>query len=52
MERDRIVNAALEAAGWRVVRLWEHEDLATAVKAVVAAVDPSSEHVSDISGSG
>ncbi|GAA4516573.1 very short patch repair endonuclease [Nonomuraea ferruginea] len=51
MERDRIVNAALEAAGWRVVRLWEHEDLTSAVETVVAAVDPGPEHVSDNSGS-
>lgn len=47
MERDQIVNAALKAAGWRVVRLWEHEALTTAVEAVVAAVDPDPEHVSD-----
>lgn len=25
MERDDRVNAELKAAGWRVVRLWEHE---------------------------
>jgi len=24
VERDRAVDAALQAAGWRVVRLWEH----------------------------
>lgn len=25
MRRDQIVNAALAAAGWRVLRFWEHE---------------------------
>jgi DNA mismatch endonuclease (patch repair protein) len=25
VERDRIVDAALDAAGWRVLRAWEHE---------------------------
>lgn len=44
MERDQIVNAALKAAGWSVIRLWEHEDLASAVDAVVAAVEPGSQH--------
>ncbi len=38
MERDRQVNNALREAGWRVVRLWEHEPLASAVEAVVAAL--------------
>lgn len=43
--RDRAADAALSAAGWRVVRLWEHEPLAAAIEAVVAAVDPdTSEH--------
>ncbi|MEV4176694.1 very short patch repair endonuclease [Nonomuraea sp. NPDC049709] len=50
MERDRTVNAALKAAGWQVVRLWEHEALASAVEAVVAAIDPRPEHTSDVSG--
>lgn len=39
MERDRTADAALSAAGWRVVRLWEHEPLTAAVDAVVAAID-------------
>ena len=26
VERDRKVDAALDAAGWRVLRAWEHED--------------------------
>lgn len=49
MERDDRVNAALQAAGWRVVRLWEHEALATAVEMVVAAVSPDAEHASETS---
>lgn len=40
MERDRTANAALTEAGWRVVRLWEHEPLHIAVGAVVRAVGP------------
>ncbi|MFF5248985.1 very short patch repair endonuclease [Streptosporangium sp. NPDC000095] len=51
MERDQRVNAALESAGWQVVRLWEHELLTTAVEAVVAALNPRTEHVSDINAS-
>jgi DNA mismatch endonuclease (patch repair protein) len=37
MERDRRVDAALEADGWTVVRIWEHDDLDSAVQAVLAA---------------
>ncbi|MFI6796075.1 very short patch repair endonuclease [Streptosporangium canum] len=51
MERDRTVNAALEAAGWHVVRLWEHEPLVSAINTVVAAVRPElSEHVGESNG--
>lgn len=49
MERDRRVNEALVTAGWRVVRLWEHETLKSAVEVVVAAITPGSEHASDTS---
>ena len=35
VERDRAADAALAAAGWSVVRVWEHESLETAVAAVV-----------------
>jgi DNA mismatch endonuclease (patch repair protein) len=43
VERDRAADAALAAAGWTVVRLWEHVPVADAVAAVVAAVgDPRS----------
>lgn len=38
VERDRQAVTALEDAGWRVIRIWEHEDLRTAAAAVVAAV--------------
>lgn len=38
VERDRAADAALAAAGWTVVRLWEHLPVAEAVAAVVAAV--------------
>lgn len=44
MERDRTADAALEAAGWRVVRIWEHVPLDAAVAAVVAAVGPLPGH--------
>ena len=39
VERDRAADAALAAAGWRVVRIWEHEPLTDAVAAVTAALD-------------
>ena len=38
IERDRAADAALAAAGWQVVRVWEHEPLETAVTAVLAAL--------------
>jgi DNA mismatch endonuclease, patch repair protein len=36
--RDRAADAALCAAGWSVVRIWEHESLEAAVGAVVTAL--------------
>ena len=36
--RDRDTNARLAAAGWRVVRIWEHEDPAEAADRVQAAL--------------
>jgi DNA mismatch endonuclease, patch repair protein len=39
VERDRAADTALTAAGWRVVRLWEHMPLTAAVEQVVAALD-------------
>jgi DNA mismatch endonuclease (patch repair protein) len=44
VERDRAADVALEAAGWRVVRIWEHEPLEAAIAAVVAAVGPLPGH--------
>jgi DNA mismatch endonuclease (patch repair protein) len=38
VERDRAADAALAAAGWNVVRVWEHESLEAAVATVVAAL--------------
>ena len=40
VERDRAADAALELAGWQVVRLWEHVPLDDAVTAVVTALGP------------
>ena len=37
VERDKETNAALEAAGWVVLRVWEHEE-PTAVAERVATV--------------
>ena len=37
-ERDRTADAALAAAGWAVVRVWEHEPLEAAVASVVTAL--------------
>ncbi|MGC5015893.1 very short patch repair endonuclease [Streptosporangium sp. DT93] len=52
VERDRAADTALHAAGWCVVRVWEHETLTDALAAVVAALKPVSEHVSDVNASG
>jgi DNA mismatch endonuclease, patch repair protein len=38
VERDRTADAALAAAGWQVVRVWEHVPLDAAVAAVVTAL--------------
>lgn len=37
-DRDRRQNAALEAAGWKVVRIWEHESLDDACEAVLSTL--------------
>lgn len=39
-ERDSRHTAALEAAGWTVLRFWEHETADEAVDRIVAAVRP------------
>jgi DNA mismatch endonuclease, patch repair protein len=38
VERDQFVTAALTAAGWSVVRIWEHEPLDDAVSLVRASL--------------
>jgi DNA mismatch endonuclease (patch repair protein) len=40
-ERDAAVNEALAAAGWTVVRIWEHEEIEPAADRVEAAVRES-----------
>ena len=41
VERDRADTESLEACGWTVVRIWEHEDLQSAVAAVETALTMS-----------
>jgi DNA mismatch endonuclease (patch repair protein) len=36
--RDEAVTAALEEAGWRVIRVWEHESVEDAADRIEAAV--------------
>ena len=38
VERDRATNRALRAAGWRVVRVWEHQDPDAAARRIERAV--------------
>jgi DNA mismatch endonuclease (patch repair protein) len=38
VERDRDTDARLAAAGWHVVRVWEHEPVDAAVARIVRAV--------------
>lgn len=40
IERDRETDAALEAAGWMVLRFWEHEAPTTVARRVIDAVCP------------
>ena len=40
-ERDAEDTASLAAEGWRVVRIWEHEQVTTAVERVLVAVAES-----------
>ncbi len=37
--RDERVNRALRAAGWRVVRIWEHDSAPVAMRKVVKALE-------------
>jgi DNA mismatch endonuclease (patch repair protein) len=50
VERDLRNTAALEHAGWTVIRLWEHEGLDAALRMVAGAVD-SKRSVSGCRGS-
>lgn len=45
--RDRDTDALLEMAGWRVVRVWEHELVRDAVERVEAALRPGVPHLPD-----
>ncbi|HKB31058.1 MAG TPA: very short patch repair endonuclease [Streptosporangiaceae bacterium] len=40
VERDRAADVALAAAGWQVVRLWEHVPVDDATAAVIAVLGP------------
>ncbi|WP_157599674.1 very short patch repair endonuclease [Saccharomonospora xinjiangensis] len=39
VERDRRADVALSAAGWGVVRVWEHETISDAVARVTEAIE-------------
>jgi len=45
-KRDADTNERLEAAGWRVIRLWEHEDPERAADRIAQAVRERSAHCS------
>jgi DNA mismatch endonuclease (patch repair protein) len=38
VSRDRDTDRCLEEAGWSVVRIWEHEEVGSAVERVLAVV--------------
>jgi len=40
VERDRETDAHLVALGWRVLRVWEHEDMKQAAKRIVEILRP------------
>ena len=40
-ERDSLVDAELSAAGWTVIRIWEHEEPEAAAAQIVRAVRPA-----------
>ncbi len=44
VDRDRRVNEALAATGWRVVRLWEHTPVENAVTLVMRALADAGAH--------
>jgi DNA mismatch endonuclease (patch repair protein) len=50
VERDRMADAALTAAGWTVLRIWEHVPAEDAVGLVEAALESRSNTCSIIQG--
>lgn len=38
VERDRRNDAALQAAGWTVIRVWEHEEATRAAEEIATAL--------------
>lgn len=40
-QRDLADDRVLAAAGWRVIRVWEHEPVASAADRIEAALDES-----------
>lgn len=48
VERDRLANVALTDAGWRVVRVWEHEELPAAIARVVREIEHVFDDSSDV----
>lgn len=38
-ERDREIDAGLDAAGWEVIRIWEHEDPVLAAERIRVALE-------------
>ena len=45
VDRDRTIDRELPAAGWRVLRFWEHVDLEEAKVAVLSALDQSEHQI-------
>lgn len=39
VERDAETNSALEAAGWEVIRVWEHDDADQAAQRIAGVVE-------------
>lgn len=44
-ERDALTSVALEAAGWDVIRAWEHEPPDEVAQRIVVALEPSAAQV-------
>ena len=41
-DRDSENDAALNTAGWRTIRIWEHDDLGAAARRIETVVRPGS----------